>query len=333
MAPRINFIDFLRGFTIIIVILYHITFFHSGTDEIRDYSTPFFMQLFFFSSGLFFSAKSSFKEYLKNKINRLIIPLLFFYTLNNAAGYIASDVLGLGDKGIIEKFQWNFLADIFNGQEKFHYSGAIWFLLCLFNVLIIYYAINKIKSPNIKLVISLIVSVIGFYINKWIDLPYFIDSAMSMTFFFAVGHYLKGSPIIFERKNTDYIILITSVILYIVLVNNFEIYSKVMQNEYKGNFVLVYLTALVGIAAVFYFSKRVRNLKIISFFGVNSLIVLGTHQVLINVVSVLLKSVLYLDHYAGALVNLVITLAIEYVIILLFSRFVPFFVAKKDLIK
>jgi len=333
MSNRINFIDFLRGFTIIIVILYHITFFHSGTSSIRTYSTPFFMQLFFFASGLFFSARSSFKDYLLNKINRLLIPLLFFYLLSYAVGYFASDILGLGAKGVMDKFEWRFLLDLFNGEEVFHYGGAIWFLICLFNVLIIYYFINKITLPIIRLIVSLAISIIGYYICAYVNLPYFLDSAMTMMFFFALGHFLKGNPIIFEKSRLDIWFLLISLSGFIIIVNNFRVSSKVMQNEYEGGFILFLSAAILGIASVFFFSKKIKSYSFISFFGINSLIILGTHQIVINVVSVILKRILHIDHYIGAITNLLITLSIEYAIVIILSRLVPWLVAKKDLIK
>nr|WP_294930703.1 acyltransferase [uncultured Flavobacterium sp.] len=331
-TQRIDFIDSLKGITIIVVVMYHLTFFYSSTNVIRYFSTPFFMQLFFFVSGMFFSSKYSFQKYFINKINRLIIPLLFFYFLNYFVAYFVSDILGLGRKGIVDKFEWVFLFNLFDGKEHFEYGGAVWFLLCLFNIYIIYYPIKKIKQVFIKFLISLIISALGFYLGSLnINVPYFIDSAMSMMIFFFLGDYLRGNKFFIQKNKFDYIIFFLSMIIYSLIINFADVYCKVMQNEYNGNFILVLLAALTGIVAVFAFSKIMKSLEIIKHFGKNTLIILGTHQILINGISVLLKKILHVNQFVGLIINLLLTLSIECFVIIFLVRFLPIFVAKKDI--
>lgn len=331
---RFEFIDVMKGLTIIIMVMYHLTSFYSDTEVIRDYATPFFMQLFFVLSGLFFSTKSSFGQYLLNKVNRLIVPLFFFYCINYLTFFIVSDIVGLGDKKIISKFHLLYFADLFSPAEIFHYSGAIWFLLCLFNVTIIYYLVNKIKDGYLRLLVSLMISLIGFYMGNRINLPYYLDSAMTMIFFFGLGHFLKDLKFVFKRQSYDYILALVSILLYVILINYFDIYSKVMENEYTGNFALFLLGSILGISSVFFVSRWIRNEKILNFYGKNSLIVLGTHQMVLIVVNmVLMKMVSGLGSVLLLIINLVLSMIIEYFVIIILSKFVPFFVAKKDLIK
>ena len=184
-AIRFENIDLLKGITILLVVLYHLTFFYKDSQFIRIYSTPFFMQLFFFVSGMFFSPKSDFKTFFKNKINRVFIPLLFFYFLNYFAGFLASLALSKTSGSSVDPFALINLLDLFNGKEYFTYSGALWFLVCLLNVSFIFYIISKIKNEYFKLTIVLLFSCLGYYLgSNQINIPYFLDSAFTSTTFF-----------------------------------------------------------------------------------------------------------------------------------------------------
>ena len=130
---RNDSIDLLKGYSILLVIIFHLTYYYSGQNWIRVFVGPFFMPLFFFASGIFYSSKSSFKEFFLNKVNRLIIPLFFFYFLNYFLGFLYSTFLSK-DNDSVDNFSWSDLLDLFNGQEYFTYAGALWFLVCIFFV-------------------------------------------------------------------------------------------------------------------------------------------------------------------------------------------------------
>ncbi|MFP9099574.1 acyltransferase family protein [Flavobacterium sp. RHBU_24] len=331
---RIDNIDLLKGVNIILVVMFHLTYFHSSMGSIRTYVTPYFMPLFFFTSGMFFSSKKSFSDFLLHKVNRLIIPLLFFYFANYFFGFFGSDIVGLGDKGLVDKFHWSNMADLFNGREHFNYAGAIWFLVCMFNLYIIYYFVSKIKNVTVKFILCALLSFAGYLLNYYsLNLPYFLDSALSMVIFFFLGDFVRKNPYVVHKNKLDYPLLAILSILYVLMVNGFDLQIQVMLNEYQGNYGLIVLRAILGISVIYIICKRIGKVNIINFFGENSLIILCTHQVLINVFSVVLKKLLHIDGVLGFTLNLIITMACEYVIIILLNKYLPYFVAKKDLIK
>lgn len=70
--PRIEFIDLAKGLCIIIVIINHIRPFDiPGFQSMR-------MPLYYILSGLFFKDYGGFVSLLIKKMNKLLIPFLFF---------------------------------------------------------------------------------------------------------------------------------------------------------------------------------------------------------------------------------------------------------------
>ena len=74
---RIDFVDLTKGVCIILVVMAHI----GGAFEKLDYHSmiaSFRMPLYFFISGIFFKSYEGLFGFFIRKINKLIIPFLFF---------------------------------------------------------------------------------------------------------------------------------------------------------------------------------------------------------------------------------------------------------------
>ncbi|MBR6078396.1 MAG: acyltransferase family protein [Paludibacteraceae bacterium] len=81
---RIEFIDLAKGFCILLVVAHHVS-----TDyAVCQVGTLFRMPLYYFLSGLFFKTYGSFADFTIKKINRLIIPMVFFYAIGKALGHL-----------------------------------------------------------------------------------------------------------------------------------------------------------------------------------------------------------------------------------------------------
>ena len=71
---RIGWIDVLRGFGVVLMIVGHVDF---GTPFDR-YVHAFHMPLFFVVSGFFFNPRKSYREYLAHDFGRISFPIRFF---------------------------------------------------------------------------------------------------------------------------------------------------------------------------------------------------------------------------------------------------------------
>lgn len=77
-SRRIDFVDLTKGVCIILVVMAHV----GGAFEQLDTNSMlscFRMPLYFFISGVFFKSYEGLLGFILRKINKLIIPFLFFY--------------------------------------------------------------------------------------------------------------------------------------------------------------------------------------------------------------------------------------------------------------
>lgn len=170
------------------------------------------MPLYFFLSGLFFKTYEDFKGFAKRKINKLLIPFLFFYTTTSILLPNFTALLGLNfynKDSIGIQTLWAFIY-----PEKFG-NGPIWFLWCLFVMNIIFYSVylfsKKYKSFQLQILIALSISIglVGYAFGKYnINLPAFIDSSMTALPFFVCGYVFKHyTKILYPNKYDKYNIL------------------------------------------------------------------------------------------------------------------------------
>mgnify|MGYP000345723560 FL=1 len=153
-AKRIEFIDLAKGLCISLVLLYHIHDFETNVERALLF---FRMPLYYFLSGIFFKDYSGFIDFSIRKINKLIVPYLFFFL----AGYIAGMIgyfLHFYEKGIVEEpFRWNMIFDVFTklGRgENIGYNAPIWFLISLFEVNIMFYLLKILIKNNAALLVA-----------------------------------------------------------------------------------------------------------------------------------------------------------------------------------
>ena len=76
---RIEYIDLAKGFCILLVVLSHILAFYRTSLPYDSVLKCFRMPLYFFLSGVFFKQYENFLGFFKRKINKLLIPFLFFF--------------------------------------------------------------------------------------------------------------------------------------------------------------------------------------------------------------------------------------------------------------
>jgi fucose 4-O-acetylase-like acetyltransferase len=77
-TSRINWIDVLKGFVIVSVVLAHINF---DYESVKLFIYLFHMPLFFFIGGYLFKPTNDYKEFLKKKAIHLLIPYCLFIIL------------------------------------------------------------------------------------------------------------------------------------------------------------------------------------------------------------------------------------------------------------
>lgn len=325
---RIEWVDLLKGISILWLIVYHMHVF----DWMRS---P--VPVFFFLSGLFFSEGRSFGSFVGKKAKALLIPLLFFFVLG-----VAASALKCYLQGETYSFPplWLFATLIPLNAEVTNPLGvgAIWFLLSLFEIYIIYYLL-RVFSKNVW---WLIIAGVLLYFVSCVTMQYYAHGAMFYLFYtfgfciyFIVAHLLREKVLYGEMPVW---LLIISVAAYCL--KFLDISNLLNVNSISGCIVLRIksLISISGLIVVLIWAcKKLMTFRLISeskigdfmvFEGRNSLTILGVHMLVMGVVAILLKKFL-LRGGAYYLLLFVIIVVLSNICILLFNRYVPFLVNHK----
>lgn len=181
---RVDWIDALKGFAIIWLIIYHFHVFGWLKSPVG---------VFFFLSGLFFSEGNSFYLFLKKKINALLVPFVFFFFLGIIILFCGS--LVLGEKFVFPPIWKLFTLLPISGELRNPIGvGAIWFLIALFDIYLLFYAIIRVsKNKWWVLGISFLCLLLSsFFLQKYhAGSVFFIFNALFFLPFFSVANLCK----------------------------------------------------------------------------------------------------------------------------------------------
>ena len=204
---RIDFVDLTKGVCIILVVMAHI----GGAFEKLDYHSmiaSFRMPLYFFISGIFFKSYEGLFGFFIRKINKLIIPFLFFYLSAFFLKYIVWKIA----PGVFQlPVSWTELLVVFHDHALIKFNPPIWFLLALFNCNILFYLVHSLRNRRLGLMfaLTLLIGTAGFYMGKHqIELPLYMDVAMSALPFYVAGFWIRRYNFFLFPHRFDKLIMI-----------------------------------------------------------------------------------------------------------------------------
>lgn len=204
---RILYLDYLKGFTILCIIMHHTYTCNSIFDGNHQNA------VFFFISGIFFSHKP-FNVRLRTIFKRIIIPFTCFYIL----GFFYQIISHYWDYRNLSSFDWSMIGDIFDISERQGYlrpNVPLWFLFSLAIIQFSYHFITtKIRLKWIKILLALLI--IGcFEIIMATPTPLMLNKVAYWIAFFTLGDVI-GKYLI--KCNAPTIkLIITSLVLWILL--------------------------------------------------------------------------------------------------------------------
>ena len=321
---RIEYIDLAKGLCISLVVLYHIHCFETTTETALQF---FRMPLYYFLSGIFFKEYGGLAIFSIKKVNKLIIPFLFFFLVAYAAG-IVCHFLHFYERGIIEEpFHWNMIFDIFTklGRgEDIGYNVPIWFLLSLFEANLLFYLLRtRIKNDKILLAVSFAIGILSVIagLNK---LPYCIDRTLIALPFFAVGYSLKTRLLNLGEIKKEKLFALAIVCFAVIY------FLATLSKPVRDGFLVRYIAGFTGICMILSVSKALKKLPVFSYIGRYSIIVLGFHMFLMGPSRYLFSFASPVIQYILSFIT--ITLAMRFAIIPISLKILPYFTAQKDLI-
>lgn len=331
---RVEFFDLAKGFCIFLVVVFHVTEYYGVDMPASDMIKSMRLPLYFFLSGCFFKTYNGFWDFLVRKTNKLLIPFVFWF-------FLASLLLPLvfAKCGIVlfPKFQSvkSILIGFFYGKFP---NSAIWFLLCLFWVNVMFYVISIIarKFKNtlaIIIILSVLTGLIGVTFGTFhIRIPFFIDSAFTSLPFFIFGYLMyRYSPIVEPNKYDKWIPVIVLVLLVLMYFFSPFYSLKYNQRVNYNSFLFIYLCGFAGALSIVLLSKWIKRLSVFNFWGRYSIMILVSHPMVYKLVG-------YVLNYCGLniiwcfVTNLLVTVGICSLFIPMFIRFMPHVTAQKDII-
>lgn len=273
MIEKYNkYITIAKGIGILLVVLGH-----CANSNIERFLLLFHMPLFFFLSGYVFKDKyldGNFFDYIKKKIKSLYLPYLvyeliflclhnFFININfyNCSERIyGKDIFYLNTKTFMISCIKIVLCA---GREPI--GGALWFLVVLFFVSVLYYTISywlkkKLKNEqfeNVRFTIIVLLFLLGNVLTKYgFTIPRF-NNTLVMMFIYYLGNICKKN----ENKikfNNIYICIVSTIFLF---VNYLYGSVSVNTNTYLSpDFVVV--NCLLGVYIVLYVSKKIEKIMV-----------------------------------------------------------------------
>lgn len=288
----LNNISLIKCITMFFVVLHHSLLFYSGTwftaitlSEGANYLyyiskliNIFIMPIFVFSSGfLFFYLKkncnkyNNFKNDIKKRFNRLVIPYIF----TSLFWAIPFSILFFG----------NSLLEIVKKYVLVTTPDQLWFLIMLFIEFVLFYVLSpKLKFSYFEFIVFFIITfILSIVINKNV---FQISTVNKYFIFYYYAGFLINKKNAYQNdklkfKFIFYILMI--LLLYICYFENFLNF-----NLYVSKFVLIFLQLIivkfVYFICVNYNMKYITKTKVIKVLSSNSFGIYLFHQQLIYIV-------------------------------------------------
>ena len=322
---RVEYIDLMKGICIILVIASH-SIIPLGNEHISYMFEHLRMPLYFFISGLFFKEYDGFADFTVRKIDKLIIPCLFFAFI-----FIIPDLTILHPEEADRIFTRSYWKELILYPRNSH----LWFLRCLFFASVFYYIFHlstrKVRFP-IRLVLILTISygmyilslflletIPGHPIIRWLH-TFTIFTAITILPFFLIAHEIKTFIFSHIPRHLLIFIFLISILIWAFSSNGIVLLDI---NYIENNLILFYIAALGGVGCVWCIARWINYIPFISYLGRYSLIILGTH-------------IVFIDY--GKLIGLNpwlifgITIAAMPLLIWFFKRYFPWFTAQRDFV-
>ena len=343
-TKRIDYIDAIKGFSVLWVVLYHFDLTGSAINA------PLRLPLFFLVSGLFFRQRSCFKDFFVKKVNTLLVPFVFFWLFGITLQLLVQCVRylfeGLFEFSILDKFIG--LAKLFtvipiNALEPNPLGvGGIWFLIGLFCLQMIYYGLLRLSSNKFFLLsVALGAYYLSFYLldnvcgfGTFLYVPY----SLRFLIFYVMGHQFYGMFVQHIQKLREKVIYLSGLTIAFGAVTVLK-YSLIININIlgggKNTFLLVETLLFAGIVTIFFsWTYKWKLMHPFVFFGRNSIVIFGAHLAMFPFVQIPVAKVLYMVPNSWAAVlcfEFPLIIVVSYFLTLLLVKYFPMYIGKKEL--
>lgn len=312
---RMLYLDYARGFSMLLVIYAHILI--TQTSPVRIWIYSFHMPIFFIITGIL-NYKRNKKFDIKKQFKSLMIPYFLFSFINTIL-LIPLDYLN--HKNIINNIVYNF-------KNIFLLYGvkATWFLPCLLIALIIFNYLKKknLKKENLVLILFLVFFIPYIKINVDDIATYkVICRSLIATVFLFSGYYIGQIVDKIEIKKIKLLLLLLGTVIFSFILGPVDLCYLQLSDP-----IMYYISALTGSMFVLllfkYFDDKKIKLRLLEYIGKNSLTIFGTHMIIIyyvkKIVNYIFKSSnIISNQYIFSIIVFIVTLLIDVLIVYIYN--------------
>lgn len=285
MNNRVSYIDIARAIAMILIVFGHTIIRGANMFGIYTYIYSFHVVLFFVISGFTYSDNKRLVEFVKSRFCKIMIPY-FIFALLFLVPYLMFGNL------VVENLSMDYELDALKSFAEIFYgvgynialkqNTALWFLPALFTTEVIYRGLDKIKLKykNIMMLLGLLIlSFLSTLIE--IVLPWGINSALTMMFFYHVGRLIKEYKVL-DYIKSNCINLTLSALLLVAISVLFGKNITVSCVDYRyGNYLIFLTTSILGSVSILLISKSINKSKILEYVGKNTISILLFHKLFV----------------------------------------------------
>ena len=322
---RIPWVDYVRFFSIFLVILFHTPPQLPILDGkvIINLRIP----LFFCISGFLFNIAKygNFGEFFKHRGRQILVPYVTFFVLFYGLWLLVGRRLS-GD----DTLWWQPVVDFVKG-EPHEVLGTFWYLSCLLVMQVLYYVMQRLLPPRWVFPTSLMLSVAA--INCPLENVWHVWNAMVYMPFYAFGNsfkrYLRGVEFTSPRRTM--VLLLMGVLSIVVMVLSVYIEEKNTMNVVKIACGVVTIPTYISLAK-WLAGKWGRN-RVIELVVMNGTVYLAFQNHMIGFVKVMLEKMFYVgvmeqNLWLKIVVPLVVMAGI-FPFAIIVHRYMPWMLGKK----
>lgn len=273
-------IDFLKGITIIAVVIGHCW---TVDKSLHNFVYSFHMPFFFCISGYLFSNREPFKEFVISKAKAILKPYVIYF----ACSCFCTVFIFKYPTTLLQCLQGILLG----GKYCMNfYNTPLWYLPLFFISVNTFYLLLKIKPTAMRYALVILGAFSSIHFNKilleWFPdkfTPFNIQALLPSLFFMFIGYEFKKIDLTkLKNKLSSYGFYATILLMFglgIILSrdNTDQIISLFMTYEF-------YIYPLLIIPIILLISCNTRN-RHIEFIGSNSITILGFHRLILYIFS------------------------------------------------
>lgn len=336
---RITWVDIAKYVGIMCVMNSHLD---SAPEKLEMFYTPFFLMIFFFTSGYVYKHSDNFPKFFRKKTFQLFLPWLIFSVLN----ILLSQVLSFNSHSSLkEELFWNFM-------QVRGYGDGLWFIAALFITFIPFFffihwyensahASKRRHLIGVTLALSVACQIYSCAMSPSVfpwgsnALPWHLEYVFVAMFFMTLGYLFRThSETYFDRYNTRIFRIVTS-FLYLcsVFMSNY-----VIHNDF-ANIPVKFISQLLGVTAVVAWCKILPSSKTVLYIGQNTLLCFALHGKIYSVLQTVIEKLapsIYADIlgnvFISSLFSILLTVLLSIILIIpiwIINRWFPFLIGRK----